>query len=64
MLWEKKENNSLGLPSSENLDLATAVYMLTFYEYIKENWFEAMPYEMFHILEEKLGWHLCITCRK
>ena len=33
-----KENIALGLPSSENLDLATAVYMLTFYEYIKENW--------------------------
>lgn len=33
-------------------------------EYIKEDWFQAMPYEMFQILEEKLGWHLCITCQK
>jgi SAM-dependent methyltransferase len=33
-------------------------------EYIKENWFEAMPCDMFQILEEKLGWHLCITATK
>jgi hypothetical protein len=32
--------------------------------YIKEDWFEAMPQQMFNILEEKLGWHLCITCNK
>ena len=32
--------------------------------YIKEDWFEAMPDNMFKILEEKLGWHLCITCNK
>jgi len=32
--------------------------------YVKEDWFEAMPDNMFKILEEKLGWHLCITCNK
>jgi SAM-dependent methyltransferase len=32
--------------------------------YIKEEWFEAMPEHMFKILEEKLGWHLCVTCNK
>ena len=32
--------------------------------YIKEDWFQAMPETMFKILEEKLGWHLCITCNK
>lgn len=32
--------------------------------YIKENWFSAMPDSMFKILEEELGWHLCITCNK
>ena len=28
----------------------------------KEDWFACMPDEMFHALEEHLGWHLCITC--
>jgi hypothetical protein len=32
--------------------------------YVKEDWFEAMSENMFKILEEKLGWHLCITCNK
>jgi 2-polyprenyl-3-methyl-5-hydroxy-6-metoxy-1,4-benzoquinol methylase len=32
--------------------------------YEKEDWFEHMPENMFKILEEKLGWHLCITCEK
>lgn len=32
--------------------------------YIKEDWFSAMPEYMFKILEKKLGWHLCITCEK
>jgi len=32
--------------------------------YEKEDWFEAMSENMFKILEEKLGWHLCITCNK
>lgn len=32
--------------------------------YIKEKWFQEMPDNMFKILEEKLGWHLCITCNK
>jgi len=32
--------------------------------YEKEDWFKAMPDNMFKILEEKLGWHLCITCKK
>lgn len=33
-------------------------------KYVKENWFQVMPDNMFKILEEKLGWHLCITCNK
>jgi 2-polyprenyl-3-methyl-5-hydroxy-6-metoxy-1,4-benzoquinol methylase len=33
-------------------------------KYIKEDWFEAMPDKMFQVLEEELGWHLCITCEK
>ena len=32
--------------------------------YVKEDWFEAMPEQMFKILEERLGWHLCVTCTK
>lgn len=34
------------------------------YKYVKEEWFEHMPDEMFRALEQKLGWHLCITCQK
>lgn len=34
------------------------------YEYIKQPWFEAMPPELFKILERALGWHLMITARK
>ena len=34
------------------------------YNYVKEDWFECMPYNMFQALEKKLGWHLCITCQK
>jgi SAM-dependent methyltransferase len=34
------------------------------YKYIKEEWFEQMPSEIFRVLERKLGWHLCITCQK
>ena len=33
-------------------------------KYVKEDWFQAMPNNMFKILEEKLGWHLCIKCNK
>jgi|UniRef100_A0A6C0CBT6 2-polyprenyl-3-methyl-5-hydroxy-6-metoxy-1,4-benzoquinol methylase len=32
--------------------------------YIKEDWIEAMSEHLFKILEEKLGWHLCVTCNK
>jgi SAM-dependent methyltransferase len=34
------------------------------YRYIKEDWFEHMPDNIFKGLEQKLGWHLCITCQK
>jgi SAM-dependent methyltransferase len=34
------------------------------YLYKKEEWFEHMPQEIFRTLEQKLGWHLCITCQK
>ena len=33
-------------------------------EYVKEDWFEKMPDELFAILKENLGWHLCITAKK
>ena len=32
--------------------------------YEKEEWFKAMSDTMFKILEEKLGWHLCVTATK
>jgi len=32
-------------------------------EFVKEPWFEAMPQEMFDILEKKIGWHLLITAK-
>ena len=32
--------------------------------FIKEDWFENMPSDMFKILEKNLGWHLCITAFK
>ena len=34
------------------------------YKYVKEDWFEQMPENVFKALEAKLGWHLCITCQK
>jgi len=34
------------------------------YVYKKEDWFEHMSEEMFRGLEQRLGWHLCITCEK
>jgi len=34
------------------------------YEYIKEDYFQAMPNNLFNCLESNLGWHLCITCKK
>jgi hypothetical protein len=34
------------------------------YRYVKEDWFEYMPNNIFKGLEQKLGWHLCITCQK
>jgi len=34
------------------------------YEYVKQPWFEAMPPELFKILERALGWHLMITAKK
>lgn len=34
------------------------------YEYVKQPWFDAMPPELFRILEKSLGWHLMITAKK
>ena len=34
------------------------------YKYVKENYFQTMPVELFRCLEKNLGWHLCITCTK
>ena len=34
------------------------------YNYIKKDYFEKMPDELFKCLEKNLGWHLCITCNK
>lgn len=34
------------------------------YEYVKQPWFEAMPPELFRIMEKALGWHLMITAKK
>ena len=33
-------------------------------EYIKEDYFQSMPPELFSCLNKNLGWHLCITCTK
>lgn len=33
------------------------------YEYVKQPWFEAMPPELFKIIERALGWHLMITAK-
>lgn len=32
--------------------------------FVKEDWFESMPEEMFEALKKSLGWHLCITAIK
>lgn len=32
--------------------------------YEKEDWFKMMPEYLLNILEENLGWHLCIRCKK
>ena len=32
-------------------------------EYLRQPWFDAMPNEMFRVLERKLGWHLMITAK-
>ena len=32
--------------------------------YVKNEWFNKMPQNLFDILEKNLGWHLCITCEK
>lgn len=34
------------------------------YKYEKEAWFEHMPQDIFRALEQRFGWHLCITCEK
>ena len=34
------------------------------YQYVKKDYFESMPQEMFRCMEKNLGWHLCITCNK
>jgi len=33
------------------------------YEYVKQPWFDAMPPELFKIMERALGWHLMITAK-
>lgn len=33
------------------------------YNYVKQPWFEAMPPELFRIMERALGWHLMITAK-
>jgi len=33
------------------------------YEYVKQPWFEAMPDELFKIMEKALGWHLMIKAK-
>lgn len=33
------------------------------YEYERVPWFQAMPGEMFHALEQALGWHMLMRCR-
>ena len=33
-------------------------------EYVKEDYFQSMPRELFACLNKNLGWHLCITCNK
>ena len=32
--------------------------------YVKHEYFESMPEDVFRILEENIGWHLCVTCTK
>ena len=34
------------------------------YEYVKEDWFDCMPNEMFKALESQLGWHMLIDAKK
>ena len=34
------------------------------YQYVKKDYFEVMPEELFECLERNLGWHLCIRCTK
>lgn len=34
------------------------------YEYVKQPWFEAMPPELFKIMEKALGWHLMIVAKQ
>jgi ubiquinone/menaquinone biosynthesis C-methylase UbiE len=31
------------------------------YKYVRENWFQAMPPEVFQALEKQLGWHLLVN---
>jgi SAM-dependent methyltransferase len=33
------------------------------YEYVKQPWFEAMPPELFRIMERALGWHLMVKAK-
>ena len=35
----------------------------TRYEYVKTWYFRYLPSKLFHALERKLGWHLCVTAR-
>lgn len=32
--------------------------------FVKEEWFEHMPTKMFNAIKNRLGWHLCVTCKK
>ena len=34
------------------------------YKYVKQEYFELMPKELFTCLEKNIGWHLCVTCTK
>ncbi len=41
-------------------------YMIKDYvehRYVKQPWFEAMPAEVFRVLEQTFGWHLLVRCR-
>lgn len=55
-----KDFNNIKIQQSHIFPYKIAEYKK--YKYVKEDYFECMPDEMFKFLEEKLGWHLCISC--